>query len=276
MTGRFEGKVAVVTGAASGIGEATARLVVAEGGRVVVADVLAERGKSVAASLGDNAIFARCDVTDEASVSAAIDLAVSHFGRLDAVHANAGILGTAGPISDTPMVDWDRTMAVLARGVFMTVKHAARVLIAQGEGGAIVMTSSIAGIQGGLGPHAYSMAKAGIIGLAKSASAELVRHRIRVNTVAPTAIPTAMTAHLMMGDPDLVEATAKHLETNATLGRAASANDIAEAVLYLVSDAGSMISGQTLAIDAGLTTSSSTAPRWSGTSMIVARVSSDD
>ena len=271
MGHRFDGKVALITGAASGLGEATARLLVAEGGRVVVADYSDERGRNVVGSLGDAAVFARCDVTVEADVAAAADLAMSTWGRLDGAFANAGIVGVVGPIAETPMDDFDRTMAVLVRGVFVTVKHAARVMQAAGNGGAIVMTSSIAGVQGGLGPHAYSVAKAGVIGLARSAAAELAQFRIRVNAIAPGSIPTGMTAHVITGDPDALEQTAVHIGANSPLGRSGSTLDIAEAALYFMSDAGSYVTGQTLVVDAGVTSGASMNPTWANTAMVVAR-----
>jgi NAD(P)-dependent dehydrogenase (short-subunit alcohol dehydrogenase family) len=273
MGDRFAGKVGVVTGAASGLGEATARLMVAEGGKVVVADLLDERGKAVADSLGANAVFVHCDVTDEAQVTAAIDAATASFGRIDGVFANAGIVGAAGPIAETSMEHYDKTMAVLLRGVFMTVKHAARALIAQGQGGAIVCTSSVAGVQGGLGPHVYTVAKTGVIGLARGAGSELAQHGIRVNAVAPGSIPTGMTAHVMTGDPDAVEKAAELMAKTSPLGRAPHANDIAEAVLYLMSDGGSYVNGQCITVDAGLTTGSKMAARWAGSEMVVARPS---
>ena len=271
MGDRFAGKVGVVTGGASGLGEATARLMVAEGGKVVVADILDDRGRDVAASLGDAATYVHCDVTDEADVSAAIDAATATFGRIDGVFANAGIVGAAGPIADTPMEHYDRTMAVLLRGVFMTVKHGARALIAQGEGGAIVCTSSVAGVQGGLGPHVYTVAKTGVIGLARGAGAELAQHGIRVNAVAPGSIPTGMTAHVMTGDPDAVEQAAAAMAKTSPLGRAPHANDIAEAVLSLMSAGGSYVNGQVITVDAGVTTGASLSARWRGTEMVVAR-----
>jgi NAD(P)-dependent dehydrogenase (short-subunit alcohol dehydrogenase family) len=274
MAGRFEGRVAVVTGGASGLGEATARLLVAEGGQVVIADMGDARGRAVADSLGAAATFVHCDVTVESEVAAAIDAAPAAFGRLDAVFANAGIVGIAGPIADTPMDDFDRTVAVLLRGVFVTVKHAARVLLAQGTGGAIVMTSSVAGVQGGLGPHAYSVCKSGVISLAKSASSELAHHGIRVNAVAPGSIPTAMTAHVSVGDPDAIEAATARIAKQSPLGRAGLPRDIAEAVLYLVSDAGSYVTGQTIVVDAGVTTGAAMNPTWARTAMVVARPTS--
>lgn len=270
-SGRYEGKVALITGAASGIGEATARLLVAEGGRAVIADYGAERGEAVAASLGDAAVFAHCDVTDEDQVAAAFDLGVTTFGRMDGAFANAGIVGTVGPIADTPMDDYDRTMAVLCRGVYTTTKHAARTMIEAGNGGSIAMTSSVAGVQGGLGPHVYAMAKAAVIGLARSAAAELQHHRIRVNAIAPGSIPTGMTAHVATGDPDDVEAIANRLDRQPRLGRGSTPDDIAEAVLFFFSDAGSWITGQTLVVDGGQTAAPPMVATWSETRMVVAR-----
>jgi NAD(P)-dependent dehydrogenase (short-subunit alcohol dehydrogenase family) len=244
---------------------------VTEGGSVVLADVLAERGQAVAASLGDAAVFARCDVTDEIQVAAAADTAISRFGRLDGAFANAGIVGAVGPIAETRMDDFDRTMAILLRGVFCTVKHSARVMIEAGNGGAIAMTSSVAGVQGGLGPHVYATAKAAIIGLTRSASSELVGHAIRVNAIAPGSIPTAMTAHLMAGDPDDLDTTARRLAKASPLGRSGTADDIAQTCLFLFSDAGSYISGQTIVVDAGLTAGASMSAVWGSTAMIRAR-----
>jgi NAD(P)-dependent dehydrogenase (short-subunit alcohol dehydrogenase family) len=271
MSGRYEDKVAVITGAASGLGEAMARLLVAEGGRVVVADYGVERGRAVATSLGDAAVFAACDVTVEEQVAAAVDLAVATWGRLDGVAANAGVVGVIGPIAETPMADWDRTMAVLLRGAFVTVKHGARVMQSLGNGGSIVLTSSVAGVQGGLGPHAYTVAKTGIVGLARSAAAELAASGIRVNAVAPGSIPTGMTAHVMTGDPDAVDKATRRIASQSPLGRSGTPDDIAEAALYLLSDAGSYVTGQTLVVDAGVTSGAAMNPVWNQTAMIVAR-----
>ncbi len=269
--GRYEGKVAVITGAASGLGEATARLLVAEGGHVIIADYGAERGEAVAASLGDAARFVRCDVTSESDVAEAMDVAVAMWGRLDGAFANAGIVGVIGPIEQTPMDDFDRTMAVLIRGVFVTIKHAARQMIACGNGGAIIATSSVAAVQGGLGPHAYAMAKAGVVGLARSAAAELARQGIRVNAIAPGSIPTGMTAHVMAGDPDALEKTAERLAAVSPLGRSGTPVDIAETALFLLGNAGSYISGQCIVVDAGVTAGASMSAAWARPGMMVAR-----
>ena len=271
MADRYQGKVALITGAASGLGEATARLLVAEGGQVVVADYIEERGRAVAESLGDAAVFAKCDVTQEADVAAAFDLGVSNFGRMDGAFANAGIVGTVGPLVDTPMEDFDKTMAVLTRGVFCTAKHAARTMIDAGNGGAIAMTASTAGVMGGLGPHAYAMAKSGVIGFARSAASELQTHGIRVNSIAPGSIPTGMTAHVATGDPDNLEAIASRLDRSYPLGRGGRPGDIAEAVLFFFSAAGSWVTGQTLVVDGGQTAAPPMTATWDTSRMVVAR-----
>jgi NAD(P)-dependent dehydrogenase (short-subunit alcohol dehydrogenase family) len=271
MAGRYEGKVALITGAASGLGEAGARLVVAEGGRVVIADYSTERGTRVAADLGDAAVFVRCNVTHEPDIAAAADAAMDQWGRLDGAWANAGIVGLAGPIAEADMDQFDQTMAVLARGVFCTYKHAARVMIAAGNGGCILGTASVAAVKGGMGPHAYAMAKAGVVGLTRNIASELAPHRIRANAIAPGSIPTGMTAHIIGGNPDDLGPATERMAKMSPLGRAPHANDIAETALFLMSDAGSYISGQCIVVDAGDTETVRTNPQWSGSRMVIAR-----
>jgi NAD(P)-dependent dehydrogenase (short-subunit alcohol dehydrogenase family) len=271
VAGRFEGKVAVITGAASGLGEAGARLLVAEGGKVVLADYSAERGEKVAAELGANAVFVKCDVTKEADIAKAFDAAVSTWGRCDGAWANAGIVGLAGPIAEADMDQFDQTMAVLARGVFCTFKHAARVMVPLGNGGCLIGTASVAAVKGGMGPHAYAMAKAGVVGLCRNMASELAPFRIRANSIAPGSIPTGMTAHVITGNPDDLEAAAARMAAMSPIGRAPHANDIAETMLFLMSDAGSYISGQCIVVDAGDTATVRANPQWAGSRMVVAR-----
>lgn len=247
-TGRLDGRVAVVTGGASGIGEATVRRFAGEGARVVVADVQTERGEAVAASLGVAARFVHCDVTDEDAVAAAVKLAVDTWGQLDVMMNNAGIIGAVGPIAETDTGAWLATIDVLLHSVFYGCKHAARVMLPRGSG-SIISTSSIAGVLGGLGPHAYTTAKHGIVGLTKSVASELGSQGIRVNAIAPGTIPTPLTAAALSGDPDNVAAVAE--QSKSAFGIAAEPAFIADAALYLASDDSRFVNGHTLVVDAG-------------------------
>ena len=249
MGSRLEGKIAVITGAASGIGEATAIRFVEEGACVIICDIQVETGRAVAARLGDSARFIETDVTDEAQVAAAVNLAVTTWGRLDCMFNNAGVVGAVGPIADTSGEAWSRTIAVLLHSVFYGTKHAARVMIPV-RSGVILSTTSIAGVIGGLGPHAYTTAKHAVIGLTKSAASELNQHGIRVNAIAPGTIPTALTASLM-GDPSNLAAVAEHAKNTNGLGIASDPMDVANAALYLASDEARLVSGHTLVVDAG-------------------------
>lgn len=251
---RLQDKVAVVTGAASGIGEGTARRFVAEGAKVVVADFQADVGSALADELGDAAVFHETDVTIEDNVAAAVDLAVAKWGRLDVMFNNAGIVGAVGPISQTSSEAWNRTIDVLLHGVFHGVKHAARVMEPQGSG-SIISTSSTAGILGGLGPHAYTAAKHAVIGLTKSVANELAQYSIRVNAISPGNTVTAMTASVGTGDHTDMDATAAYIGKGSPLGYAGFPEDIANAALYLASDESKYVSGHTLVVDAGQTTS---------------------
>jgi NAD(P)-dependent dehydrogenase (short-subunit alcohol dehydrogenase family) len=252
MSGRLEGRVAVITGAASGIGAETARSFVANGARVVVADFQEEAGKKVAAQLGEAARFIRCDVTKEADVEAAVDLAVSAFGRLDVMVNNAGIVGAVGPIAKTSVEAWDATIDVLLRGVFLGMKHAARVM-APRKRGVILSIASTAGVVGGLGPHAYTAAKHGVVGLTKSVASELAPLGIRVNAVAPGNTVTAMTSAVITGDPNDTARAAAQIAKGSPLGIAGMPSDIANALLYLASDEARYVTAHTLVVDSGQT-----------------------
>lgn len=251
--GRIAGKVAVVTGGASGIGEGTVRRFVEEGARVVIADIQDEPAKELAKELGGAVRFVRTDVTQESDVARAVDTAVSEFGQLDVMFNNAGIVGAIGRISETSAEHWDQTVAILLRGVFLGMKHATRVMIPRNSG-VIISTSSTAGILGGLGPHCYTACKHAVIGLTKSVASEVARHGVRVNAISPGNTATAMTSAVMTGDHTQLDKTENVIAKMAPLGIAGLPIDIANAALYLASDESRYVTGHTLVVDSGETT----------------------
>lgn len=250
MAARLDGKVAVVTGGASGIGEGTVRLFVEEGARCVVVDVQDEPGEQLARDLGNVARYVHADVSDESQVAAAVDAAVEQFGQLDCMFNNAGILGAIGPIAETDTAAWNRTMGVLLNSVFFGIKHAARVMIPR-QSGTILNTASTAGVRAGLGPHAYTTAKHGVVGLSQSVATELGRQGIRVNTIAPGATVSGMTAYVSTGDATALDEASRRIARTVPLGRPGYPRDIANAALYLASDESSWVNGAVLVIDAG-------------------------
>ena len=245
--GQLDGRVAVITGAASGMGLATARRFVAEGARVVVADVNTQAGERAVGELGDSARFARCDVSVEDDVASSVSLAVEAFGRLDVMFNNAGVGGAFGPITEIEADDWDATFAVLVRGVFLGIKHAARVMIEQGEGGSIINTASIAGLAGGGGPQAYSAAKAAVVNLSQTTSLELSPHLIRVNSICPGLIFTPL---MHQGDEADAERVMNELQP---LPRRGEGDDIAGAALWLAGSDSAFVTGQAITVDGGIT-----------------------
>jgi len=260
VAGRLDGRVALITGGASGLGEATVRLFAREGARVVIADLQDERGQRVAEELGAAALYQRTDVTREADIAAAVDRAVAELGRLDCMFNNAGVVGAVGPIDEIPVEDYDATMAINLRGVFLGMKHAARVMKPQ-RSGTILCSSSIAGVTGGLGPHVYATAKTALIGLTRNVAAELGCFGIRVNCIVPGNMATEMIAGIAGGDPDAVEPIRQGLAMVSPLpGRAGLPEDIAHAALFLASDEAGYVSGHTLVVDAGATTGSTGQP----------------
>lgn len=259
MGQRLEGKVAAITGAASGFGAAMARRFAEEGCRMVLGDIQEGPGEALTKELGDVAVFRRCDVTREEDVAGLVDLAVSHFGQLDIMVNNAGIVGAVGPIDTTPDDEWRATLDILLNGVFYGMKHAARVMKPR-KTGAIVSLASTAGIMGGLGPHAYAACKHAVVGLTKNVGAELCRHGIRVNAIAPAGMATAMVANVMTGDPNDIEgAKAALAKTSPLLNRAGVAEDVANAALWLASDESGYTTGHVLTTDAGTTTGATAA-----------------
>jgi NAD(P)-dependent dehydrogenase (short-subunit alcohol dehydrogenase family) len=256
-SGMMNGKTAIVTGGASGLGEATCRLMIAEGARVVVADIQDAKGEAIAAELGDAAIYRHVDVTSEDAIRSVVDETVERWGRLDCMFNNAGIVGAVGPIDEMPPDEWQFSIDVLLKSVFLGSKHAARVMKPQGFG-VILSTSSVAGVQGGLGPHAYNMAKTAIVGFTKNLAAELGPYGVRANAIAPGKHNTPMNADVIFGDPDALDRSLEYFTTKATplKDRPGLAEDIAEAATWLASDRAGFVSGHTLVVDGGFTTGS--------------------
>jgi NAD(P)-dependent dehydrogenase (short-subunit alcohol dehydrogenase family) len=255
--GRLEGKIAVITGGASGIGEGTVRLFVQEGASVVIADVQDERGEKLAEELGTATTYVHADVSREEDVRNAIQQAVSRWGRLDCMYNNAGFGGVSGPIETTDMDAYDQTMSVLLRGVVLGMKHAAPIMKAQGSG-SIISTASVAGVGSGFGPHIYSAAKAAVIHLTKSVANELGESGVRVNCICPGGIVTPIFGKGMGLTPEQADRTLDLIKARLAQGqpikRAGLPSDIAEAALWLASDAASFVNGHALVVDGGITT----------------------
>jgi len=249
---RLAGKVAVITGGASGMGRATVMRFLAEGAKVVVADFNENSGQETLTQAkktgqAQNVRFIRTDVAKEADIIAMIDCATSQFGRLDIVFNNAGVGGAIGPVWDITEEEWDYTFDVLTKGVFFGIKHAARVMRQQGQGGSIINTASTAGLSGGSGPLVYSAAKAAVINLTKAAAVQLAPDRIHVNAICPGGILTGLTDQ---GNP---EEAAKAMDAFQPWPDHGVGDDIAGAALFLASDDSRFVTGEALVVDGGLT-----------------------
>jgi len=255
--GRLEGKVAVITGAASGIGEGTARLFVAEGACVVLADIQDDRGERLASALGPHASYRRTDVTREEDIRAAVAHAVEKFGRLDCLFNNAGSGIGDGAIADIDAAACRHLVDLLLVSVVLGMKHAAPVMRAQ-HSGTIINTASVGGLSVGLAGHVYSACKAGVIHLTRSVANELAEDGIRVNAIAPGGIATPIFGRSAGLDQDqaevIVPMIADGMAKTIPLQRAGFALDVAEAALWLASDQSSFITADCLVIDGGITT----------------------
>lgn len=257
MDQRLSGRVAVITGGASGIGAATAKKFIEHGAKVVLGDIQEAPLAEFVASLGDNAIGRRCDVTSEDDVEALVEAAVQTFGKIDVMFNNAGIVGAIGPLETTPREEWQFSLDILLNGVFYGMKHASKHMKRAGSG-SIISMSSTAGVMGGLGPHAYAAAKHAVVGLTKNLAAEVGSCGVRVNCIAAASMATPMVAAAVLGDHTNLGETLDFLAQHSPLkGRAGLADDVANAALWLASDESGYTSGHTLTVDAGLTTGSS-------------------
>lgn len=252
---RLNGKVTLITGGASGIGEGTARLFIEEGAAVTIADVQDDRGQRLAKELGSRAAYIHADVSREAEVRAAVNAAVERFGRLDCLFNNAGFGGVQGGIEEITVSGFDETIGVLLRGVFLGMKHAAPIMKRQGSG-SIISTASVAGLRTGLGPHVYSAAKAAVIHLTHSVAMELGENGIRVNCICPGGIATPIFGKAFGIDADRADATIPLmkgvLETMQPIRRSGLPEDIARAALWLASDDSTFVNGHALVVDGGL------------------------
>ncbi len=243
--GQLDGKAALITGAASGIGLAAARRFVEEGAQVALADRNADGAAEAARELGSQAMAISADVTDEDDVANMVASCIDRFGRLDIAFNNAGI-GGFSPIQDYPLRDFQRVIDVCLTGVFLCIKHEAKQLIDQGAGGSIINTASLNSIQATEGLAAYCSAKAGVAMLTKVSALELGRHNIRVNSIGPGLIRTPLTEGLRVV-PGLEDAFAQE----APLGRIGEPEDVAQLALWLASDASSLMTGQTVQLNGG-------------------------
>jgi len=250
--GKLDGKVAVITGAASGMGRATAVRFAGEGAALVIADLNQEGGEAVVRDCRENggrAVYQRTDVSGETDIKAAVDRAEREFGRVDVIYNNAGIGGAVGPIDKIEVDAWDRTQSVLLRAVFLGIKHAVPAMRKVG-GGSIISTASIAGLQGYAGIHAYSAAKAGVVNLTRSAATELAKDRIRVNCICPGGILTPLIYNTFPGGE---KAAAEFLAKGQPLPREGRPEDIANMALFLASDESEWITGAAMVVDGGYT-----------------------
>ena len=253
---RLENKVAIITGAASGIGEGTVRSYVAQGARVLIADIDDSRGGALAEELGPSTTYLHTDVSEEDEVARAVSSAVERWGRLDVMFNNAGFGGVSGPIEDLDMAAYDSTMAVLLRGVFLGAKHATRQMKANG-GGVIINTASVAGLQAGFGPVVYSTAKAAVAHFSRCLAVEVAPFNIRVNAICPGVTITNIFTNSLGIPAEMKEAILPKIDAAlaswAPLGRSGMPNDIANAATWLASDEASYVTGQAITVDGGLT-----------------------
>lgn len=255
MQGRLEGKVAVITGAASGIGRATAELFIKEGARVLAADIQEDKGARLQEEYGNRIRFLRCDVLKESDIKGAIETAASTFGRLDILFNNAGSPGAIETVEAVTTESFDNVMHMHVLAALLGIKHA--IPFMRENGGSIISTASIAGLQNGFGPILYSVAKSSIIHMTKLAAAQLGPHKIRVNCICPGLIATPIFAVGMGLATQVADQTVRTAETafdrSQPIPRTGMPRDIAEAALFLASDTSTFVNGHALVVDGGIT-----------------------
>lgn len=256
MAGRLDGKVALITGGASGIGLGTVELFVAEGAKVVAADIQDEKGAMLEKRFPGQVAYAHCDVTSEAEIEAALQKAKTEFGGLDILFNNAGISDRMTSIGEITADGWSWIFDILVRGPALGMKHAVPLMLERG-GGSIINTASIAGLQAGFGPIAYSTAKAGVIHMSRVAAAQLSPQKIRVNAICPGLIATSIFGASFGLPREVADQMAARVAENAAAAqpvpKAGLPDDIAQAALYLASDAAAFVSGTHIVVDGGIT-----------------------
>jgi NAD(P)-dependent dehydrogenase (short-subunit alcohol dehydrogenase family) len=259
VAGRLEGKVALITGGASGIGLGTVELFLAEGAKVVAADLQDEKGAVLQQRFPGRLAYVRCDVTLEADIEAACARAKSEFGGLDVLFNNAGTGGMPGGVAELTAEGWDATFALLVRGPALGMRHALPLMLARG-GGSIINTASIAGLQAGWGPLAYSTAKAAVVHMSRVAAAELSPQGIRVNAICPGLIATSIFGTAIGLPRPVADQMAARVAENAAIAQPVKKpglpEDIARAALYLASDESAFVTGTHMVVDGGITVGS--------------------
>ncbi len=249
MSGRLEGKVAIITGAAAGIGREAALLFSAEGARVCVADLSAEQGERTAAECRE-AFFQPVDVRDEASVRAMVETTVERYGGVDILYNNAGIMPPDdGSVLETGLETWNRVLAVNATGVFLCCKHGIPRLLERGGGSVINVASFVALMGAATSQIAYTASKGAVLALSRELAVEFARRGVRVNALCPGPVQTELLMYLFESDPAAFERRRVHLP----MGRLAQAAEIARAALFLASDESSYVNGATFLVDGGIT-----------------------